>query len=429
MARPAADDALRLEGIRTTRALLKGMSRRMCSVVTGLTTGFGMTALHSNSREGLGGADDAVAHAFVTGQSAEFVDMLSVVVVLRSGATRVLGPWRGEEFGAAADGGPACGRFRFLREEFSRYGEGAASGRLCFTVPGAGTGAPTPTLLITDDGNRRVVELDVRPVLDRGAAPVYVGSFGGGPHSAPMAVAANGTHIAVAWWPPRGSTSTACAVTLYHAATREEVWTVSLNRPVALSFGVDGVSLAVVEQFSEMVKLLSVATGSVLAVMGDYEHIATAHTDVLSDVVGTAAGFVVVHRGVRFAHLIGAVDSGAVGAWQSPAAAKASSERDLDEETYDLWTSKFWRGCGSESSPDDDETWFDPVTMHVPDTPALGTGVIRVLALDNVPPARMARKAGVLMVEIDPLGGYFAPPDLPPCARVVVYELDSGLAR
>ncbi len=104
MARPAAGDALRLEGIRTTRALLKGMSRRMCSVVTGLTTGFGMTALHSNSREGLGGADDAVAHAFVTGQSAEFVDMLSVVVVLRSGATRVLGPWRGEEFGAAADG-------------------------------------------------------------------------------------------------------------------------------------------------------------------------------------------------------------------------------------------------------------------------------------------------------------------------------------
>jgi hypothetical protein len=230
-----------------------------------------------------------------------------------------------------SNSGPPCGRFKFTREEFNHRGEGIASGRLCFLPPiaqdpgafASGTRGDAPTLLVTDDGNGRVVELDVGPVLARGEPPLYLRSFGGSPHQVPIGITANSTHIAVASWSPRESSSATSAVTLYDAVTRDEVWTVSMERPVALAFSTDGATLAVAEFVPGKLKLLSVTSGTVLAVMGDYDEVYFPANDILGEVVGTPEGFLVVHRGIRHAQLIGAVDKGGVGAWQSSSMAKA----------------------------------------------------------------------------------------------------------
>jgi hypothetical protein len=57
--------------------------------------------------------------------------------------------------------------------------EGPSSGRLCFTVPPASAPGATPTLLLVDGDNGRIVELDVKAVADgfKGASPRLVATI------------------------------------------------------------------------------------------------------------------------------------------------------------------------------------------------------------------------------------------------------------
>jgi hypothetical protein len=104
---------------------------------------------------------------------------------------------------------------------------GGASGALCFLAPrgagpvgaaGRGTvAAPAPpTLLVTDAGNDRVVELGVDGVA-AGGAPVPLRTFGSGTGAAPRGVAACAALVAVSGWSHHGSGDH--VVTLYDAVT------------------------------------------------------------------------------------------------------------------------------------------------------------------------------------------------------------------